>query len=395
MSWSAPPTDLPADVGLLEPHFMKITPFAVEQWMNAHETRCRYNLAETCVESLTLDQLLELTGQRDSILDDLRPLKLTYGAIEGSERLRDAVAALYATRSRRDVMIAHGAIGANALVYQALVEPGDHVVAIVPNYQQHHSIPESLGAEVTRLWLREEDQFMPDLEALRRAVLSGTKLISLSNPNNPTGALLGREELSEIARIAEAAGAWVVCDEVYRGTTQVGDELTPSIADLSERGISTGSMSKAFSLAGLRLGWIVAPQEVLLAAEIHRDYNTISVGMLDDYFAAIALEHCDAILGRSRSVVRTNLVAVDRWVASEPAVRYVRPRAGTTALLRYEHPISSRDFCLRLLAETGVLFTPGSALDMEGYVRIGYANNLAAICRGLELTSGFLRTAGG
>lgn len=374
---------------------MKIQPFAVEQWMNAYETRCRYNLAETCVESLTLDQLLSLAGQRESILDELLPLKLTYGAIEGSERLRAAVAALYASRSPRDVMIAHGAIGANSLVYQALVERGDHVVAIVPNYQQHYSIPESIGAQVSRLRLREEDGFMPDLDALRELVRPGTKLLSLSNPNNPTGALLGREQLTEIAAIAESVGAWVVCDEVYRGTTQVGDELTPSIADITPRGISTGSMSKAFSLAGLRLGWIVAPHEVLVAAEIHRDYNTISVGMLDDYLAAIALEHSGAILARSRQVVRTNLTVLDRWVATEPAVRYVRPAAGTTALLRYAHPMASRDFCVRLLEEAGVLFTPGSALEMEGYVRIGYANNLAAIEAGLALTSAFLRSLPG
>ena len=371
---------------------MKIQPFAVEQWMNAYETRCRYNLAETCVESLTLAQLLALAGKRESILDELLPLKLTYGAIEGSDRLRDAVAALYATRARHDVMIAHGAIGANSLVYQALVEPGDHVVAIVPNYQQHYSIPESLGARVQKLPLRAADGFMPDLDALRRMVGPDTRLISLSNPNNPTGALLERRQLEELAAIADAVGAYVVCDEVYRGTTQSGDDLTASMADLYERGISTGSMSKAFSLAGLRLGWVVAPAAVLKSAELHRDYNTISVGMLDDHLAAIALEHSDRILARSRAVVRTNLAAVDRWIAAEPASEYVRPRAGTTALLKYAAAMPSREFCIRLLEQTGVLFTPGSALDMEGYVRIGYANNLHAIEAGLELVSGFLRT---
>ncbi len=371
---------------------MHIQPFAVEQWMNAYETRCRYNLAETCVESLTLDQLLGLAGKRDTILDELRPLKLTYGAIEGSDRLRDAIAALYAGATRHDIMIAHGAIGANALVYQALVEPGDRIVAIVPNYQQHYAIPASLGAEVHRLRLREEHGFLPDLDDLRRLAVPGTKLISLSNPNNPTGALLERERLAEIARIADAVGAYVVCDEVYRGTTQVSDELTASIVDLYPRGISTGSMSKAFSLAGLRLGWIVAPAEVIGAAAVHRDYSTISVGMLDDHLAAIALEHHAQILARSRGIVRTNLAALDRWVASESRVSYVKPNAGTTALLRYTADLPSRELCVKLLESEGVLYTPGSALEMEGYLRIGYANNLAAIEAGLALTSGLLRT---
>jgi aspartate/methionine/tyrosine aminotransferase len=359
--------------------------------MNAHETRCAYNLAETCVESLTLQQLLDLAGQAPAALQELLPLKLTYGAIEGSDRLRDAVAALFALQTRASVLITHGAIGANALVYQGIVAPGDRVVAIVPNYQQHYSIPESLGAEVALLPLREHNRFLPDLDELRGLVTPKTRLITFSNPNNPTGALLDAEHLEQIVAMADRVGAYVLSDEVYRGVTQTGDELTPSIADLYPRGISTGSMSKVFSLAGLRLGWIVGPPEVLAAAEVHRDYNTISVGMIDDHLASVALEHRDAILARSRAIVRTNLAALDRWVSREPRVSYVKPRAGTTALLKYAAGLPSREFCLELLARTGVLFTPGSALEMEGYVRIGYANNAAVLAAGLDLTSGFLR----
>jgi len=133
---------------------------------------------------------------------------------------------------------------------------------------------------------------------------------------------------------------------------------------------------------------------VLAAAEVHRDYNTISVGMIDDHLASIALEHRDAVLARTRRIVRTNLAILDRWVAGEPAVSYVRPRAGTTALLKYAADIPSREFCVRLLESTGVFFTPGSALEMEGYVRIGYANNEAVLEAGLGRTSAFLRQLG-
>lgn len=370
---------------------MKISPFGVEQWMNAYELRCRYNLAETCVESLTVEQLLTMTGKRHSILEELLPQKLTYGAIEGSDRLRAAVSALFESQSATNVLITHGGIGANSLVYQGLVEPGDEVVAIVPNYQQHYSIPESLGAKVHLLKLRESAGFLPDLSELDRLVNKSTKLISLSNPNNPTGALLDRAQLAEIGRIANSVGAYVLCDEVYRGTAQKGDTLTPSIADLYAKGISTGSMSKAFSLAGLRLGWIVGPKEVLQAAEIHRDYNTISVGMLDDHFASIALENYEKILVRNRHIVRTNLAILDEWVGITPDISYVRPKGGTVALLKYAYAIPSRDFCVRLLGETGVLFTPGSALDMEGYVRIGYANPATVLRAGLSQVSAFLR----
>jgi len=370
---------------------MRITPFAVEQWMNAHETQCRYNLAETCVESLTVAELLDMAGQRASILDELLPLKMTYGAIEGSDRLRTAIAALYDSQAITNVLITHGAIGANSLVYQALVAVGDRVVSIVPNYQQHYSIPESLGADVKLLHLRGENGYLPDLEELRRLVSPSTKLIAFSNPNNPTGSLMDRAFLDQIVSIAASVGAYILSDEVYRGTTQDGDTLNASVADLYPKGISTGSMSKAFSLAGFRLGWICGPPDVLRAAEIHRDYNTISVGILDDVFSSIALENRDKILARSRSLVRRNLTTLDRWLQSEDSLSYVKPRAGTTALLKYSFDIPSREFCVRLLEETGVLFTPGSAFDVEGCVRIGYANNHAILEEGLHRTSGFLR----
>jgi aspartate/methionine/tyrosine aminotransferase len=370
---------------------MRIRPFAVEQWMNAHETRCEFNLAETCVESLTVGELLELTGTRDGILAELLPQKLTYGAIEGSDRLRRAISGLYAGQPPEHVLVTHGAIGANALVYLAVVERGDRVVSVVPTYQQHSSIPESLGADVALAWLRRDQRFQLDLDELRRQVTPSTSLIALSNPNNPTGALLDEAALRQIAAIADAVGAYVLCDEVYRGTTQEGDALTPSMADLYPRGISVGSMSKAFSLAGLRLGWIVGPPDLLRAAEVHRDYNTISVGMLDDHFAAMALEHRDVILARSRRIVRTNLALLDRWVASEPGISYVKPQAGTTALFEYAADLPSREFCLRLLDATGVLFVPGSAFDLERCVRIGYANAQPVLEAGLARTSAFLR----
>jgi aspartate/methionine/tyrosine aminotransferase len=370
---------------------MKIAPFAVEQWMNAHETKCRFNLAETCVESLTIAELLDMAGQRAAVLEELLPLKMTYGAIEGSDRLRTAIAGLYTSRSPEDVLVTHGAIGANALVYQALVAAGDRIVTILPTYQQHYSIPESMGADVQRLHLQADNGYLPDLEELRRLVTPGTKLIAFSNPNNPTGSLMERALLEEVVRIAASVNAYILSDEVYRGTTQDHDTLTPSIADLYPRGISTGSMSKAFSLAGFRLGWICGPSDILSAAEIHRDYNTISVGILDDLFSSIALENRDKILARSRNLVRTNLAMLDRWMQSESALSYVKPRAGTVTLLSYAVDMPSEEFCVRLLEETGVLFTPGSAFEIEGCVRIGYANGSAILEEGLRRTSGFLR----
>lgn len=369
---------------------MYIEPFGVEIWMNAWETKCEWNLAETCVESLTVAQLVEIAGKNATDLSELLPMKLTYGAIEGSDRLRTAIAALYVSQTPGNVVVTHGTIGANMLVHKTLVSRGDHVVSVVPSYQQHYSIPASIGAEVEKLWLREEDRWLPDLDRLRTMVRPDTRLIALTNPNNPTGALIPRAQLEEIAAIAREVDAWVLCDEVYRGTDQEGDGMTASMPDLYEKGISTASMSKAYALAGLRLGWIAGPEGLIEAVSHHRDYDTISVGMIDDHFATMALEHHQRVLERSHRITRGNLALLSDWVDGEPKISWVRPSSGTTALLKYDLPVASETLCVDLLKETGVLLTPGSALGMEGYLRIGYANNPAILKEGLSRLSGFL-----
>ncbi len=299
---------------------MRITDFGVEIWMNRWETSCRYNLAETCVDSITVDELLALAGiDRTALVEEMGPMRLGYGAIEGSDRLRAAIAALYETAGPADVLVTHGAIGANHLVYQAIVEPGDRVVSIVPTYQQHTAIPESLGADVRVLRLREEAGWLPDIDELS-TMAAGAKAIALVNPNNPTGSLLDPQMLAAIVAIARREGAWIVADEVYRGLDQEGPGTSLSFVDLYERTIGIGSMSKAFSLAGLRLGWIVGPPDLLSAVSRHRDYSVISVGMLDDLLAAIALEAVGPLLDRNRAIVRENLATLDAWVAAEPRI---------------------------------------------------------------------------
>ncbi|MCC7055344.1 MAG: aminotransferase [Gemmatimonadaceae bacterium] len=370
---------------------MHIEEFGVEQWMDAHEDHCEFNLAETCVDSLHVHELLALAGRSDTILDELRAIKLTYGAIEGSARLRTLVAGLFRRQVPENVTITHGAAGGNALVYETLVGRGDHVISLVPNYQQHYSIPEAFGGEVDFLPLREADGYLPDLDALQALLRPDTKLVVFSNPNNPTGALMDRPMLEAIVRLVAPTGAWILSDEVYRGVDHDGTGFTASIADLYDRGISTGSMSKAYSLAGLRLGWIVGPAAFLRDVTVHRHYNTISVGVLDDLFASMALQHREAILSRNRTLLRENLALLDAWVQAEPGLSYVKPRSGTTALVKYDIPIPSVELCLRLLDQTGVMFVPGSVMQMEGHLRIGYANARRNLELGLPRVSGFLR----
>ena len=370
---------------------MQIRPFAVEQWMNDYETRCEWNLAETCCESVTIAALLDLAGHSpDQLRDELLDMHLTYGDIVGSDRLRAAVAALFVQQRSDNVLITHGAIGANHLTHLALVDPGDRVVAAVPNYQQHISIPASIGADVRQLRLRPEQAYLPDLDELAALVGDDCKLVAITNPNNPTGALIEQPMLEEIVAICRSADAWLLCDEVYRGIDQHGSGTTASVADLYERGISTGSMSKAFSMAGVRLGWVVAPDEVTEAVMHQRDYSIISVSMVDDHLASIALEHADAILERNRTLVRANNATVDDWLAEQADLSWVRPTGGTTGLLHYPHDVPSRELCIDLLGTTGVLLTPGSALDTEGTLRLGYANHPDILANGLDRLGAFV-----
>jgi aspartate/methionine/tyrosine aminotransferase len=369
---------------------MDIEPFGVEIWMNEFELTCDYNLAETCVYSITVGELLEICGEPSTSLEGLLSLKLSYGAIQGSDRLRAAIVTLYENQKIENTLVTHGTIGANSLVHQTLVSRGDEVIAVVPTYQQHYSIPESIGADVKLLQLKSENQFLPDLAELKALTTKNTKLIAMTNPNNPTGSLMNAGFLEKVAAIAKEVGAWVLCDEVYRGTDQTGSGTTRSIADVYERGISTAGMSKAFSLAGLRLGWIVAPEELIEKVMIHRDYNTISVGVINDHFATLALENYQTLLDRSKTITHGNHKILSHWVDREPLISWVPPSSGTTALLKYDLEIPSRDLCVDLLEQTGVMFTPGSAIGMEGYLRIGYANPTDVLQAGLKLVSGYL-----
>ena len=372
---------------------MKIKDFGVEMWMNKYEDDCEWNLAETCVKSFFVEELIELSDEtKEKVVGDIMKMHLTYGAILGSDRLRNQIAGLYETAKTDNIVTTHGAIGANNLVLTAIVEPGDKVVSVLPTYQQMYSIPESIGADVSILQLRQENGFLPDLEELEEMTKGGAKLICINNPNNPTGALMDENFLKKIVAIAEKEGAYILADEVYRGLNHEGNPFMTSIFDLYEKGISTGSMSKTFSLAGIRTGWICGPKEVMDEVARHRDYNTISCGMIDEYIAALALENKDKIVERNLKIVRDNKKMLSEWVEKEDRFSFVEPSAGTTAFLKYDLDIDSETFCKRLLEETGVIILPGNVMGMEGYLRIGYANDPEIIKEGLKRISEFAKT---
>jgi len=367
---------------------MKIRDFGVEMWMNAYENDAVYNIAETCVDSLTIKELLEMADMKDKAFEDINNMKMTYGAIEGSLEFKQEISKLYEKAAIENITVTHGAIGANMMAYETLVEPGDHVISVLPTYQQHYSIPESFGAKVDILKLRPENNWLPDLTELKAMVKPETKIISLNNPNNPTGSVMDKKLLMDIAETARSVDAYILCDEVYRGLDHTNG-LTASIADLYEKGISTASMSKTFSLAGLRIGWMVAPKDVIEAANKRRDYNIISCGLIDDYLATIALRAKDKIFERNLGIVRTNLEILDKWVNNSEFVSYVKPQGGTTAFIKYNYDIPSQELCIDIMEKTKVMLVPGTALDMEGYIRIGYASDTNILKAGLAILENY------
>ena len=370
---------------------MKIKPFAVEEWMNAWEVGAKYNIAETCVDSISMNELFELTGEdKTEFLNRLCARRLSYGDIEGLPEFRKGVCGLYKTLNIENIVPTHGASGANHHVFYSLISPGDRVVSIMPTYQQLYSIPESYGADVQILHLSKENNYLPDLEKLRRLVTPKTKMICINNPNNPTGALMSEQMLREIVEIARSADAWILCDEVYRHLSQE-DGWCPSIVDLYEKGISVSSMSKVFSLAGLRLGWIAThDMSVVKSCLSHRDYNLVSCGVFDEMLAAVALKHRDKLLERSRKIVRENLQILDNWVSSEPHVSYVKPKAGTTALVYYDLDIPSYEFCEEMYKKTGAFVTPGDCFEVPHSMRIGYAYGKQDLIDGLKAISEYI-----
>ena len=367
---------------------MKIKAFAVEEWMNKYEDGAKYNIAETCVDSVSLDELFALTGEdKQAFLDAFCAKRLTYGDIFGRPEFKSGVCKLYKTVQPGDVVPTHGAAGANHHVFCSLISPGDRVISIMPTYQQLYSIPESIGAELAVMHLKQENGYLVDLDELRALVTPETKMICINNPNNPTGALMSGERLRAIVDIARSVGAYVLCDEVYRHLTQQ-DEWCESIADIYEKGISVSSMSKVFSLAGLRLGWIACRDKAAVAAFLsHRDYNLISCGMFDEAVAALALRHSDVMLARNRGIVRDNLAILDEWIKAHPHFYYTKPQAGTTALVYYDYDIPSYEFCTRMYHSAGAFVTPGDCFEQPKSMRIGYAYGKDALVNGLKAVS--------
>lgn len=366
---------------------MKIDLFDVEAWMTEHETNYRYNLAETCVASMSINDLLALVENKDEVINNLFNTKLDYGPITGSQRLKQAIAKLYQTGDEDNITISHGCINANEMVLISLLEAGDHVITVTPTYQQFYSFPQSFGVEASLVALDENNHWLPRLSDFEKEIKDNTKMICLVNPNNPTSTKYSQAFLEQLIALAKKHNLYILCDEVYQGLGQ--EEV--SISDLYELGIATSSLSKVTSFAGLRLGWIKANHEIIKLINDRRDYHIISTGYLNDYLGTLVVENYHQILQRSKQIISTNRQILTDWLKHEPLVDCVVPEAGTIAFLKYHIPMKSRDLCVKLQQDTGVFFVPGACFNQEYHLRFGFANNSEEIKQGLQLFSKWLK----
>ncbi len=371
---------------------MKTAIFKVEEWMNEYEKYSLFDLGNTTVQNLSLDELFEIANEnKQNYLNNICSQKLGYGYIKGYPKLKEGISKLYKTLSQDDIIPTIGAAGANHLVFYSLVEPTDRVISVIPTYQQLYSIPQSFGADVQYLHLTQENKFLPDINELKELVTSNTKLICLNNPNNPTGSLIPEKKLLEIIEIAKSVNAYILSDEVYRGLNQT-DEYTLSVADLYEKGISVCSMSKVFSLAGLRLGWIASKNKDVIESCIHhREYNMISCSIIDECIAALALQNADKIIKRNKKIIRECLSILDDWVQTQKHFSYIKPQAGTTALIYYDFDMTSKELCDKLAKGKGVFLTPGFCFETEHCFRVGYCKNPEELKNGLQKIREFIQ----
>ena len=378
--------------------------------MDAHETKCKYNLAETCCASLSIDQLRDLSEDKSRpVFDTSKPL--TYGAIRGSDDLRNHLARLYSAKvtnplSPDNILTTPGAIQANYLSAYALVGPGDHVICHHPTYQSLYEVPKQLGAEVDLWKAAPENDWIPSIDDLKALIKPNTKLIVINNPNNPTGAVLGKNFLQQIVDVAAEKNIIIMADEVYRplfhSISPIDKDFPPSLLSMGYNNVLvTGSMSKAYSLAGIRVGWIASRSSELIESIAQaRHYTTISVSSFDEQVAAYALHPSTihSLLARNIQLAKTNLALLDKFVLkNEDECEWVKPVAGTTAFIRFHRegkPLDSVDFCKKLLEKTGVLFVPGSQAfgeEWKGYVRVGYVNHTDVVKAGLDEVTKFVR----
>ena len=367
---------------------MKIEPFLLERWMTRHETHVRYDIAESGILPLSTQDLLnfEPADRRAGVLDALLKLPLGYSEARGTEALRATLAATYARGDADHILVTTGAIEANFLLFNVLLDAGDHVIAPYPAYQQLYSVPRAIGCDVSLWHVGPETGYRYDVAALEKLVTPKTRVIVVNTPHNPTGAMLSPDDARRVYALAESVGATVIGDEAYRWlAVPDGEPFAPPFFDLGPRGVSVGTLSKPFGLPGLRTGWIAGPPDLIQRCWGYRDYVTLSPGKLNDALARLALAHREQIIARNHRIISANLDGARRWMAERSGyLSWMPPRGGLLALIKYDLPIDSLPLADKLASEYSVMLAPGSAFGYERHLRLGIGQDPVVFAEGLK-----------
>ncbi len=351
---------------------MRIDPFQSERLLSLWQNKVDYDFTETGVHPMFLHELVS----REELDEIYASVQLRYIQTDGPPPLKEAICGLYEACGHENLLVTNGSAEANFLAVWHLVEPGDRVVAVLPNYMQVPGVARGFGAEVVPVYLRPEHAWGLDLEELEGAVRPGAKILYVTNPNNPTGAVLSAAEMDAVVAAAEAAGAWLLADEVYRGA-ELDGESSPSFWGRYHKTIVVGGLSKAYTLPGLRLGWVLTDPELAATLWGYHDYTTISTNAVSERLARLALrpEVRARILERNHTISKRNLRGLSDWLAAHgDTFNFVPPRIGGVAFVGYNLPLGSTELVMRLLQEHSVLVVPGEAFGADRYLRIGYGN---------------------
>jgi hypothetical protein len=368
---------------------MKIVPFEMERWQSRWENAVRYNLSESGVQPIPLRELIGDAASIERFLD----YPLAYSQGNGTPELRSHVAAHYAGATRDHVLVTNGSSEANLLAMWHLVDRGDEVVVMLPNYMETWGLTQTFGGTVRPLRLREELGWQFDPEDLKAAVSSKTRAIAVCNPNNPTGAVMAPDRRKALLDAAEDADAWLLSDEVYLGAERDGPR-TESLWGRHEKTLITNGLSKAYGLPGLRIGWLAGPPETIETLWSYHDYTTLTPTYLGDRLAQIAVEPArrEAIFARTRAILRRNYAVLKAWLDAHGAMfAHVAPAAGAICYIRYGLGINSSDLAERLRTQKSVLIVPGDQFGMDGYIRIGMGDATAYLTSGLDSIDELLR----
>jgi aspartate/methionine/tyrosine aminotransferase len=360
---------------------MNIPIFELERVQSLFENTVDFNLTESGFHPYTLNELLD-----NEQLENLQNLVLSYGQTNGSIPLRNRISDLYDGANAENILVTNGSAEANFIACHTLLEKGDEVLMMLPNYMQIWGIAEEMGCVVKGYNLREENDWAPDLAKLKSLVTPNTKMIAVCNPNNPTGYILTKEEMEEIIAIAKSVDAWIYSDEVYRGAELNGITID-SFIGMYNKVLVNGGLSKAYALPGLRLGWLAGPEKLIADSWAYSDYTSITAGIMSHFIGEIALQQDKRleILGRNRKMLNENLVVVKKWLDQYGELfEYVEPQGGGMLFIKYNLDINSSELAEWLRNEKSVFILAGDTFGMDKYFRIGIGARKEYILEGLE-----------